>query len=267
MPSERVNATIDGHPENPDTSGIVITLLENGTQHVIEVPKIVDISDTVRMVFVNWTNGVTENTISVSIKQDMEYAPFYKTQFKLSIISGNYGTVNPSPGEYWIDANSSVTINATPFNGCIVKDWIIDGISQNRNDTSLNVVMDRPHKIEVLFLDVTPPIAKAGHNRTVVQGETITFDASGSTDNIGIVSYEWDFGDGTTGTGKTVNHVYEKPGTYKVTLTVKDAAGNYATDSIIITVQPKGIPLWIIGGIAIAIVAAIVAVLIKKRRK
>jgi hypothetical protein len=129
--------------------------------------------------------------------------------------------------------------------------------------------MNRPHKIEVLFLDVTPPIAKAGQNRIVSQGESVTLDASGSTDNIGIVSYEWDFGDGTTGIGKTVNHIYEKPGTYKVTLTVKDAAGNYATDSIIITVQSTGIPLWITGGIAIAIVTAIVAtvLIIKKKRK
>jgi hypothetical protein len=269
MPSKLVKATIDGLPENQDETGRIIKLFERGKQLVIKVPKIVNISDTERMVFVNWTNGVTENTLTFSIMQDTEYAPFYKTQFKLTITSGNYGTVNPLPGEYWIDANSSVMINATPFNGCIVKDWVIDGIPQNRKDTSLNVVMNRPHKIEVLFLDVTPPIAKAGQNRIVSQGESVTLDASGSTDNIGIVSYEWDFGDGTTGIGKTVNHIYEKPGTYKVTLTVKDAAGNYATDSIIITVQSTGIPLWITGGIAIAIVTAIVAtvLIIKKKRK
>jgi hypothetical protein len=268
MPSERVKATIDGHPENPDESGRIIKLLERG-QHVIEVPKIENISDTARMVFVKWSNGETENTLTFSIMQDTEYAPFYKTQFKLTIISGNYGTVDPSPGEYWIDANSSVTIKATPFKGCIVKDWVIDGEPQNRNDTSLKVVMDHPHEIEVSFLDVTPPIAKAGQDITVRQGESVTLDASGSTDNIGIVSYEWDFGDGTTGSGKTVSHIYEKPGTYRVTLTVKDAAGNYATDSITITVQSTGIPLWIIGGIAIAIIATIVAtvLIIKKKRK
>jgi hypothetical protein len=269
MPSKLVKATIDGLPENPDETGRIIKLLESGKQHVIEVPKIVNVSNTERMVFVNWTNGVTENKLTLSFMQDTEYSLFYKTQFKLTIVSGNYGTVNPLPGEHWIDANSSVTITAIPFNGCILKDWVIDGIPQNRNDSSLNVVMNRPHKIEVLLLDVTPPLAKAGQNRIIRQGETVILDASNSTDNIGIVSYEWDFGDGTKGFGKTVNHIYEKPGTYKVTLTVKDVAGNYATDSIIITVQSAEIPLWIIVGIAIAIVTAIVAtvLILKKKRK
>ncbi len=54
---------------------------------------------------------------------------------------------------------------------------------------------------------------------------------------MGISSYEWNFGDGATGTGITVTHTYAEPGTYIVTLTVKDAAGNSNTDSVSITVQ------------------------------
>jgi len=78
MPNESINATIDGHPEHPDTSGRIVTLLESGIQHVIEVPKIVNISGTERMVFVNWSNGVTENTMSFSITHDTVLVPFYK---------------------------------------------------------------------------------------------------------------------------------------------------------------------------------------------
>ena len=171
MPNESVNVTIDGHPEHPDTSGRIVTLLESGTQHVIEVPKIVNISDTERMVFVNWSNGVTENTISFPITQDTVLVPFYKTQYKLTIISEGNGTVNPPPGEYWVDANSSVTINTTPVNGGYIKGWIIDGTPLNRNATSLTVVMDRPHTIEVIFSNVTP---SAGLNGIVVQGGIVT---------------------------------------------------------------------------------------------
>ena len=36
-------------------------------------------------------------------------------------------------------------------------------------------------------------------------------------------SWDWDFGDGTTGTGESVNHIYPDAGTYDVTLTVSDA--------------------------------------------
>jgi len=61
--------------------------------------------------------------------------------------------------------------------------------------------------------------------------EEITFNASASTDPDGsIVSYEWDFGDGETASGKVVTHAYSDAGSYTVTLTVTD--DDAATHSI-----------------------------------
>jgi len=88
----------------------------------------------------------------------------------------------------------------------------------------------------ITVLDVTAPIADAGDNQTVTEGTPVNFNANSSSDNIDIVTYEWDFGDGTYETGETVTHTYTGPGNYTVTLTVKDAAGNSETDSINITV-------------------------------
>jgi len=56
-------------------------------------------------------------------------------------------------------------------------------------------------------------------------GEWITFDASDSTDDGEIVSYDWDFGDGQTDTGKVVKHRYLWPAMYNVVLTVTDNDG------------------------------------------
>jgi len=85
----------------------------------------------------------------------------------------------------------------------------------------------------------TPPIVNVDispENPTV--GELIEFNASGSYDIDGeIVSYEWDFGDGQSGSGMVVEHSYSHPGTYNVTLKVTDDSGVESTYTITITVS------------------------------
>jgi subtilisin family serine protease len=53
--------------------------------------------------------------------------------------------------------------------------------------------------------------------------QTVTFNASDSYDSDGfIVSYDWSFGDMGYGSGIEVEHIYDEPGWYTVTLTVTD---------------------------------------------
>ncbi|MEQ1785490.1 MAG: PKD domain-containing protein [Acidimicrobiales bacterium] len=62
-------------------------------------------------------------------------------------------------------------------------------------------------------------------------GLTASFDASTSSDPGGsIVSYAWNFGDGTFGSGISPSHLYAAGGTYDVTLTVTDNAGGIDTE-------------------------------------
>ncbi|MFB6188648.1 MAG: PKD domain-containing protein [Halapricum sp.] len=85
--------------------------------------------------------------------------------------------------------------------------------------------------------DDTSPTAEAGPDRTVDEDTSVTFDGTGSSDNVGIDTYSWTFGDGSTATGPTPTHTYADPGTYTVMLTVSDAAGNTDTDSLTVTVR------------------------------
>ena len=58
---------------------------------------------------------------------------------------------------------------------------------------------------------------------------TVHFSSQSVDDDDGIASEQWDFGDGTTGTGREVDHAYAAPGSYTVVLTVTDMHG--LTDS------------------------------------
>lgn len=68
-------------------------------------------------------------------------------------------------------------------------------------------------------------------------GLTATLDAGASYHLDGsISSYQWSFGDGTTGTGVSSAHTYAAGGTYAVTLTVTDDRGAIDTESASVTV-------------------------------
>ena len=67
------------------------------------------------------------------------------------------------------------------------------------------------------------PIADAGGPYSGSSGSIIVFDGSGSSDPDGdSLTYAWDFGDGTTGTGAMPQHGYDAAGIYRIALVVND---------------------------------------------
>jgi PKD repeat protein len=70
------------------------------------------------------------------------------------------------------------------------------------------------------------PVARPGGPYSGTMGTAVSFNGSTSSDPDGtIVSYSWNFGDGSTGAGANVTHVYNASGTFIVKLTVTDDKG------------------------------------------
>ncbi len=93
--------------------------------------------------------------------------------------------------------------------------------------------------VAAVTITVNAVLPDACFAATPASGEApldVSFDASCSThptnDNL---TYSWDFGDGTSGTGLTTSHTYTTNGVYTATLTVTDSNG--ATDEFTTTVS------------------------------
>jgi parallel beta-helix repeat protein len=96
----------------------------------------------------------------------------------------------------------------------------------------------------VVVISNQPPIASfTYYPLNAAVNETITFNASNSTDPDGFIThYEWNFGDGniTNTTEEITTHLYSSAGNYTVNLTVTDNDGAKNTTTIELTLAIKG---------------------------
>jgi PGF-CTERM protein len=101
-------------------------------------------------------------------------------------------------------------------------------------------------------------------------GEIIEFDALDSTseDRRANVTYEWDFGDGTTLTDGVVAHEYDTAGTYTVTLTATDTVtGETTTDEVEVVIEESGTDDEVPGfGPLVTLIALLVSALVARSR-
>jgi hypothetical protein len=124
-------------------------------------------------------------------------------------------------GGYWICKNS------------FSAEWGYDGFF-NIEYGSLNI--DNKY---IDWVDYDPdnysnwmPVAVANGIYYATNGEEIVFDASNSFDHEGeVISYYWDFGDGSDSTESISSHTYIGTGIYPILLRVADNEGNIAEDN------------------------------------
>jgi PKD repeat protein len=138
---------------------------------------------------------------------------------------------SPLPPADSVDTQTVVQILATP------------GGSDFANATARSVSIRLVPPGIILPPNGTPVPAFTFSPSSPIVRSDVTFDASLSTDSDGrIVSYAWNFGDGSQGSGALVKHSYAVDGSYTVTLTVTDDRSQSALLSKTVTVTASANP-------------------------
>lgn len=85
-----------------------------------------------------------------------------------------------------------------------------------------------------------PPVANVGGPYSGYRNTPVVFNGSGSNDpDNNPLTYAWDFGDGTNGSGPTPSHAYVNAGNYTVTLVVSDGTSTSAPASTSVTIANR----------------------------
>ncbi|MFA5101749.1 MAG: DUF2341 domain-containing protein, partial [Candidatus Thermoplasmatota archaeon] len=154
-------------------------------------------------------------------------------------IGGSEGTITTW---YWTFGDGTVSSQQNPSHTYTsagtftVTLKVTNNFGQTDTDTTSATIQE-------LSPDQILPVADAGGPYTGVVGTPITFNGSGSNDPDGtIVSYVWNFGDSTTGTGVSPTHTYTIPGNYTVILTVTDNESLTHSNSTTVNINVSGPP-------------------------
>ena len=207
-------------------------------------------------------NGVNAETFTVTITAG-DYASGTIT---IRIITG----VTLTPGE-------TRTVGATWTTTSVLPKTYEITVEVTRLPGETNTGDNTLTKSQAVRINAAPSADYTYAPTAPTAGASVSFDVSSSGDTDGTVaSYSWNFGDGTTATGRTASHTFQSAGAYRVVLTVTDNDGGERTveKTVTVTAAPIGIgPLIFSGpglagiGLAAALIVALTALLIRRRGK
>jgi PKD repeat protein len=124
---------------------------------------------------------------------------------------------------------------------CSVSSWTDTEIKANCGTVAVEVSSvfgTASQLIESLDQVNEPPVANVGLDKSTRRNVSVKLDGRASRDPDGrIASYQWNFGDGKSGSGKVVYHKYTTRGTFTVTLTVTDDKGATGADTARVRVR------------------------------
>ncbi|OGC98746.1 hypothetical protein A2702_02175 [Candidatus Amesbacteria bacterium RIFCSPHIGHO2_01_FULL_48_75] len=180
-------------------------------------------------------------TMDVRFRNDPDYSiSVFFIGIWIEVASGHLDVL---PGSDWTDW---ITVDLTPYATYPASDLPVR-VHAEWNETG-SLPADEEFTVPASYMGCAPPPPPPPENQVPQciaaadpsSGQaplTVTLDGSNSSDEDGqIVSYEWNYDDGYTGSGETVPYVYEESGVFTAELTVTDDDGASSSCSVEITV-------------------------------
>jgi len=123
-----------------------------GSQHTLDPDSPYYLSQDVRLVFTQWSDGSTADPRTVTVTGNAEYKALWKRQYKVSIVvePQGSGTTSPAPGVYWYDENALIQIVATASGNYVFDHWEVNGVNMG-SSPSLTLTVDKAYTIKAVF--------------------------------------------------------------------------------------------------------------------
>ena len=230
------------------TGWTVLGTTTSGSMQTRVLTKVADAGDASRRVTLPF-DGATKYVVGVAGYSGVRSGALVAADFAEDVLRAGHATpqVDAPPGSwvvsYWADKTSATTGFSLP--GSVTARQALCGTGTGRVCASLadsggavpagsygpvvataDAASATATTWSVVLRTVEPNQAPTAAFTFTCGGTACDFDAAGSTDADGsVVSYAWDFGDGSTGNGTAPSHDFTTSGTRDVTLTVTDDEG------------------------------------------
>lgn len=142
-------------------------------------------------------------------------------------------SVDWTSGTILVGESQNVTLTFTPTEEKVYSGTVFITSDANKGKNTISLSGEGINKTNTNF----PPVAKAGEDITVKIGDSVRFDASQSSDDGEIISYEWKMGDSTLSNNKNFEKSDFSTGVHRITLKVTDDKGLSDTDTIVVTIN------------------------------
>lgn len=166
------------------------------------------------------------------------------------IASGTPATLSLTPGTYWLGWQVDSIYNVPSFTPgaagegfTFTQDFgpfpaTLDNaaITTTSETYTQYIVYNRPG--EVAGANAAPTISSSptATPNPAHAGSAVLLSVAAEDADFDVLTYAWNFGDGTNGSGASNNHTYSVEGTYNASVSITDGKGGTATGSVTVTV-------------------------------